>query len=98
MSLPVIIRPDAQMDIRTIHDDLEQVRAGLGGQFMARLRAVLERIEAFPEIYGVIWQDVRSARLKQFRYIVYYVVFSDRIEIIAMTHGSQDASVWQSRV
>jgi toxin ParE1/3/4 len=98
MSLPVIIRPDAETDIQRIHDDLEQVRAGLGGQFMARLREVLERIEAFPELYGSIWQDVRAARLKQFRYIVYYVVFSDRVEIIAVVHGSQDASAWQSRV
>jgi toxin ParE1/3/4 len=71
VSLPVIIRPATQTDIERIHDDLEQVRAGLGRQFMARLREVLERIEAFPELYGVIWQDVQAARMKQFRYIVY---------------------------
>jgi toxin ParE1/3/4 len=98
MSLPVILRPSAQTDIERIHNDLEQVRAGLGRQFMARLRKVLESIEAFPELYGVIWQDVRAARLKQFRYIVYYVACSDRVEIIAVTQGSQDASAWRSRV
>lgn len=98
MSLPVIIRPDAQTDIQRIHDDLDQLRVGLGGQFMARLREVLERIEAFPELYGAIWQDVRAARLKRFRYIVYYAVFSDRVEVLAVIHGSRDASAWQSRV
>lgn len=98
MSLPVILRPGAQTDIERIHNDLEQVRAGLGRQFMVRLRKVLESIEAFPELYGTIWQDVRAARMKQFRYIVSYVVFPDRVEVIAVTHGSQDASVWQSRV
>jgi toxin ParE1/3/4 len=97
MSLSVLVRRGAQTDIERILNDLEQVRAGLGRQFMGRLGKVLESIEAFPELYGVIWQDVRAARLKQFRYIVYYVAFRDRVEVIAVTHGSQDASAWQSR-
>lgn len=33
MSLPVILRPEAETDIQAIHDDLEQARAGLGGRF-----------------------------------------------------------------
>lgn len=98
MSLPVIIRPEAHADIQGIHDDLEQARAGLRGQFMTRLREVLERIEAMPELYGIVWQDVRAARLKRFRYIVYYVVFPDRVEVLAVMHGSRDVSSWQSRV
>ena len=97
MSLPVILRAEAQADIQAARDDLEQVRAGLGVQFARRLRQVLEQIESMPELYGVIWQDVRAARLKQFRYLVYYVVFADRVEVLAVMHGSRDASAWQSR-
>ena len=98
MTLPVILQPAAEADIQATHDALEQVRAGLGGQFAARVREVLERIESMPEMYGVIWQDVRAARLKKFRYLVYYVVFADRVEVLAVLHGSRDASAWQSRV
>jgi hypothetical protein len=32
MSLPVILRSDADTDIQTTHDELEQCRAGLGVQ------------------------------------------------------------------
>jgi plasmid stabilization system protein ParE len=98
MSLPVILRPEAQADIQAARDDLERARAGLGQQFAARLREVLERIEAMPEMYGTVWQDVRAARLRRFRYLVYYVVFTDRVEVLAVMHGAQDASSWQSRV
>jgi plasmid stabilization system protein ParE len=98
MSLPVILRPAAVADIRDTRDALDGVQAGLGGQFVARVREVLERIEAMPEMYGTVWQDVRAARLKKFRYVVYYVVFADRVEVLAVLHGSRDASVWQSRV
>jgi plasmid stabilization system protein ParE len=98
MSLPVILRPAADADIETTHNELEQVRAGLGVQFVRRVREVLSQIEAMPELYGVVWQDVRAARLRRFRHVVYYVVFADRVEVLAVLHGSRDSAAWQSRV
>jgi plasmid stabilization system protein ParE len=78
MSVPVILRPPAEADIRDAHDALEQAQAGLGRRFARQVREVLERIETMPEMYGAVWQDVRAARLKRFRYVVYYVAFTDR--------------------
>lgn len=52
MSLPVILRPDA--DIQTTYDELEQVQTGLGDWFVARVREVLERVESMPKMYGVV--------------------------------------------
>jgi plasmid stabilization system protein ParE len=98
MSLPVILRAEAQADVQAAHDHLERSQAGLGRAFAVKVREALERIEAMPELYGVVWQDVRAVRLKRFRYMVYYVVFSDRVEVLAVTHGSQDAAAWQARV
>jgi plasmid stabilization system protein ParE len=97
MSLPVILRPEAEADIETTHDELDHIQAGLGRQFVARVRQLLERIEAMPEMYGVVWQDVRAARLRQFRYVVYYLAFPDQVEVLAVMHGSRDPSAWQSR-
>jgi toxin ParE1/3/4 len=98
MSLPVFLRLEAEADIRKTHEDLERIRAGLGLKFVARLREMFERIELFPEMYGVVWQDVRAARLKKFRYVVYYVDFPDRVDVLAVLHGARDESAWKSRV
>jgi plasmid stabilization system protein ParE len=98
MSLPVILRPAADADIQAAHDELEQVQTGLGDRLIARVREVLQRVEAMPEMYGVVWHDVRAARLRKFRHVVYYVCFADRVEVLAVLHGSRDASAWQSRV
>ena len=98
MSLPVILRSAADADIQATHDELEHSQPGLGNRFVDRVREVLERIEAMPEMYGLVWQDVRAARLKKFRHLVYYVVFPDRVEVLAVMHGSRDESVWQSQV
>jgi plasmid stabilization system protein ParE len=98
MSLPVILRPAAEADIQATHDELEQLQAGLGTRFVACVREVLDRIEAMPMLYSLVWQDVRAARLRKFRHVVYYVVFADRVEVLAVMHGARDASAWQSRV
>lgn len=97
MSLPVILRHEAEADIQVARDQLEAVRVGLGNQLLARVREVLARIEMMPELHGKVWEDVRAARLKQFRYIVYFIVLADRIEVLAVLHGARDSSAWQSR-
>jgi toxin ParE1/3/4 len=98
MTLPVILWPAADADIQATHDELQQSQAGLGDRFVAQVREVLERIEWMPEMYGLVWQDVRAARLRKFRHLVYYVVFADRVEVLAVMHGARDGSAWQSRV
>ena len=98
MTTPLIVRPEAQEDIQTTCDALEQVQTGLGRRFAGRLREVFQRVESTPELHGVVWQDVRAARVKHFRYVVYYVPFDDRVEVIAVLHGARDPSVWQSRL
>ena len=78
MSLPVILRQEAEVDVQEARDQLEAVRVGLGTQVLARVREVLARIEKMPELHGKVWQDVRAARLKQFRSIVYFIVLVSR--------------------
>ena len=97
MSLPVILRHEAEVDIQEARDQLEAIRIGLGSQVLARVREVLARIEKMPELHGKVWEDVRAARLKQFRYIVYFVVLADRVEVLAVLHSARDPSSWQSR-
>ena len=48
-----------------------------------------------PEMYGVVWQDVRAARLKKFRYVIYYVAFADRVENMVGEIGDRGCTVGQ---
>ena len=98
MTPPVILRDEAEEDIRAAHDSLEQLRAGLGDRFVDRVKEVLGRLETMPALYGRVWRDVRAARTRQFRYVVYYRELTDRIDVLAVIHGSRDASVWKRRL
>jgi plasmid stabilization system protein ParE len=97
VSAPVVLRPAALADIQGIYDELEQVRTGLGEQFAARLRNVLELIEMQPHLYGVIWEDVRAVRLRQFQYVLYYVASDARTDVLAVIHGARKDLSWKSR-
>ena len=97
MNLPVVLRPEASRDAEEARDYLESRQAGLGQAFLDRLNDVLGRIGALPELYGVVWRNVRAARLRQFTYVVYYRVHADRVEVLAVMHGRRGASAWQSR-
>jgi toxin ParE1/3/4 len=97
MTLPVLIRPEALVDIRTSQSRYESAQKGLGNVFVDLVVEILERIGDTPFLYGVVWQDVRAARTRKFPYLVYYVVLIDRIEVMAVLHASQDEPVWQHR-
>ncbi len=97
MSIPVVLRPEAEQDLLSARDWYDRQRVGFGDEFSAQVSAVFDRLAAMPELYAVRWQDVQSCRLWRFPYIVYYRALSDRVEVLAVLHGSRDPSAWQSR-
>lgn len=82
MSLPVVLRPEASQDVEEVRDYLEGRQAGLGQAFLDRLKEVLGRVGALPGLYGVVWRNVRAARLRLFPFVVYYRVHDDRVEVL----------------
>ena len=97
MNVAVTLRPEAEADIREAHAILESARQGSGVRFDNQVAGILQRLEIMPELYGVISLDVRAARVKRFRYVIYYAFLGDRVEVLAVLHGSRDPSAWQSR-
>jgi toxin ParE1/3/4 len=97
MSLPVILRPEAMQDLQDARDWHELLRAGLGTTFATRAAATLDGIGQFPELYGLVWQDVRAAPIRRHPYVIYYRVLTDRVEVFAVLHARRDPAEWQSR-
>ena len=97
MSLPVVLRPEATKDAAEAIDYFDALRPGLGQAFLIQVQDVLLRISGMPEIHGIVWRNVRAARLRRFTYVVYYRVHDDRLEVLAVVQGNRDTAVWQSR-
>jgi plasmid stabilization system protein ParE len=97
MSLPIVIRPEAQSDLLATRDWYDQQRLGLGDEFSAAVAVNIERLAAMPRLCQVLWEDVRASRLRKFPYIIYYRALSDRVEVLAVLHGSRNSSAWKAR-
>ena len=98
MSLPVRFLPEARDEYDAAADFYEQQRAGLGADFIACIREVLQRISANPQLHATVYQDVRKAVVRRFPYVVLYREEAGEVIIIAVFHTARDPSVWQSRI
>lgn len=98
MTLAVLFRPEAGSDLCETRDWYERQQLGLGEAFANLVDETVNRIEAMPQMYAVVFRDVRRVKLRRFPYLIYYRVSSELIEVIAVLHGSRDPKLWQERV
>jgi toxin ParE1/3/4 len=98
MSLPIVLRPEAQADLLAARDWYNRHRADLGQEFAEAVEQLLARIEILPELYPAVLRNVRRGKLRKFPYVVYYQVLASRVEVIAILHGSRNPQIWQDRV
>lgn len=98
MNLPVRLLPEAKAEFDAAADWYEQQRAGLGVDFIARIREVLDRIAANPQLHAKVYGDVRKAVVTRFPYVVLYREDAGEVVVIAVFHTLRDPAIWQSRV
>jgi toxin ParE1/3/4 len=97
MSLPIVLRPEVEQDLRFARDWYEARREGLGDEFSTQVSQMFNTLGKMPEMFAVTWKDIRKCRLTRFPYNVYYRDFADRVEILAVVHASRQPSAWKSR-
>jgi plasmid stabilization system protein ParE len=97
VSLPLVLRPEAQADLLAARDWYEQQRPGLGDEFADFVEQTFDRIAAMPKLYALTIEDARRAKLRRFPDVVFYRILADRIEVIGVLHGSRDPRIWQDR-
>lgn len=98
MTLPVILRAEAEADLAEVRDWYEEKLVGLGDEFVSEAERFFARIASFPELYAIVIRNARRGKLRRFPYVVYYRVLTDKIEIFAVLRGSRDSKTWRSRL
>jgi plasmid stabilization system protein ParE len=98
MSWELAFHPDVEDEVRGAYQFYENRQAGLGDDFLAALEAAYAVLQTRPEQHQILEQDIRHSRLRRFPYAVYYRIVTDRVEVIAVHHGSRDPNQWRSRI
>jgi plasmid stabilization system protein ParE len=97
MSLPVVLRAEAQADFDEAFDWYEGQRPGLGVDFAAQVQDVFDRISNTPLLHSTVFQDVRKALVQRFPYSIFYRAEASQVLILAVFHAKRDPSIWQAR-
>lgn len=97
MARPVIIRPEAEEDLREAKKWYEQQRHRLGDEIIQCVEDVFESLVPTPEMHAKVYKDVRRAVVRRFPYVVYYRVDANQITVLAVVHGRRHPQHWRSR-
>jgi toxin ParE1/3/4 len=93
----LVLRDDAEDDIREAYDYYERAFPGLGSDFLLSIDAILSRIQRNPHIFQIIYKNVRRGLLDRFPFGVFYFVEKERIIVIGVLHCMRDPLHWRGR-
>ena len=97
MTLRLVFRPQARVEIRAAEEWYEDRLPGLGLEFVRAVDAALTAIQRFPAAYPVVHGATRQAVLRRFPYSVLFVSEPETIVILACFHQRREPRIWRSR-
>jgi len=77
--LTLWLRKNALADIRSIRMWYRKIDPSLEARFMKALNEALDRLQAYPFAYQVLYRNTRRISLKRFPYAVFYVIKPSKI-------------------
>lgn len=94
-----IILPLAKQDIREAALWYNKRSKGLGKKFTAEVREKIRFIRKNPTASNVRYDDVRTAVLNIFPYMVHYTVneANKTVVVSAVLHTSRDTKLWKTK-
>ena len=98
MTLPVLLRRAAELDLVAAEDWYESQRDGLGGEFREEVAAVISRIADNPLAYPERYRGARRARVRRFPYVLWYRAFENFVVVLACVHGKRDPRAIRARL
>ena len=99
MTLRVVLEPEARADLATAFEWYEGQLDGLGYELLASAEATLTLIEQSPEVFQIVYKQVRKAPLRRFPFAILYVTKKEHTaHVIAVFHARKDPDGWKERI
>lgn len=93
----IILSPDAKADIRSIIRWYQRTDPNSALRFKLETRETLRRVARFPYQFPLVEGTFRRARLKRFRYGIFFSVEKERVVVTAVVHQRRADSTWKDR-
>ena len=93
----LIIRPEAENEIREAVLWYESCVEGLGSEYLLSLDACFSAISRNPKSFPAVHKSIRMALLKRFPYEVFYLIEVNYVIVLAVFHAKRDPKHWKLR-
>ena len=90
MSLPIIFRPIARLEMDEAMGWYQKQKEGLEAEFKDAVGQLLERIAASPLRFGPVRGEIRRALLRRFPYAIHFVPEPNAVIVLAVFHTKRD--------
>ncbi len=94
----LIIRPEAETEIKEAYEWYEEQRCGLGDDFLLNIDAALCSIQREPEMYAPLYKNLRRILIRRFPYSVFYIIESRKVIVMAVIHAKRHPRIWKNRI
>jgi plasmid stabilization system protein ParE len=90
VSWHVIIRPNAEADLREAWSWYESQRPSLGDKLLIEIRAAVCLLEEDPERRPIYYRDFRRLLTRRFPYKLFYRIEGDRVIVFRVLHAKRE--------
>ena len=90
MSYSLTIREEAEADISRQFSYYEELRLGLGHDFLLCLEEGLSKIQRNPQNYRFIYKKLRRTPIRRFPFRIFYFVHEESVVVIAVMHAQKN--------
>ena len=97
MSLPIIFRPIARLELDEAVGWYEKQKAGLGMELKEAVEQMLELIAETPGRFRPVRGEVRRALLRRFPYAIHFLPEPHAIVVLAVFHTKRDPRYLEGR-
>ena len=98
MKYKVIIRPEAENDLKETFLWYEDKRKGLGHDFLLHIDAGIRFIERNPNIYKSEYKGSKKHLVKRFPYKIIYITEKETVFILAVIHTKRNPELTKKRL
>lgn len=98
MKRAVIIRPEAENDLKEAFLWYEDKRKGLGCDFLLQVDAGMMAIERNPSVHPAKYKGTRGHFVKRFPYKIIYIFEERKIIVLAIFHEKRSQNLTKRRI
>ena len=97
VTLPIVLREEAEIEFDEAFDWYESKREGLGREFVLEVQKAFDQLAINPGLQPKSFREIRKKVIRRFPYCIFFILHEDRLEVLAIFHTSRDPAIWLSR-